>query len=150
MVFVRVGHHEGVERQLLRLEELGQPSAQSVVRRPASATATPCVYEPSTVIGKPYEDRLTLAYDKMFERFPNLRIASIENGSGFLGDLFVKLEQSKRRMPRYYEEDPAELFRRHVWINPFWEDKIPDVIEHMGCSVFIRASVRQPERRTLG
>ena len=79
-----------------------------------------------------YDFLLTMAYDKLFERFPNLRIASIENGSGFLADLFIKLEHSKVRMPNYYEHDPAELFRQHVWINPFWEDKISDVVKHMG------------------
>jgi predicted TIM-barrel fold metal-dependent hydrolase len=83
---------------------------------------------------------LTFAYDKMFERFPNLRIASVENGSGFLRDLFVKLEQSKHRMPWYYKEDPAELFRRNVWINPFWEDKLTDVIEHMSADRVIYGS----------
>ena len=83
---------------------------------------------------------LTFAYDKMFERFQNLRIASVENGSGFLRDLFVKLEQSKQRMPWYYKEDPAELFRRNVWINPFWEDKMTDVIEHMGADRVIYGS----------
>jgi predicted TIM-barrel fold metal-dependent hydrolase len=87
-----------------------------------------------------YDFLLTFAYDKMFERFPNLRLASVENGSGFLGDLFVKLEQSKKRMPRYYKEDPAELFRRNVWINPFWEDSIPEVIEHMGAGQVIYGS----------
>jgi predicted TIM-barrel fold metal-dependent hydrolase len=87
-----------------------------------------------------YDFLLTFAYDKMFERFPNLRIASVENGSGFLRDLFVKLEQSKRRMRWYYKEDPVELFRRNVWINPFWEDKIPDVIEHMGADRVIYGS----------
>jgi predicted TIM-barrel fold metal-dependent hydrolase len=79
-----------------------------------------------------YDFLLTLAYDKLFERFPNLRIASVENGSAFLADLFVKLEHSKIKMPKYYDQDPGELFRRHVWINPFWEDKISDVIKHMG------------------
>jgi hypothetical protein len=87
-----------------------------------------------------YDFLLTFAYDKMFERFPNLRIASVENGSGFLGDLFVKLEQSKQRMRWYYKEDPAELFRRNVWINPFWEDEISDVIEHMGVDRVIYGS----------
>ena len=80
------------------------------------------------------------AYDKVFERFPNLRVASIENGSAFLGDLFVKLEHSKKRMPNYYKEDPAELFREHVWINPFWEDKISDVVGHMGANQVIFGS----------
>jgi predicted TIM-barrel fold metal-dependent hydrolase len=27
-----------------------------------------------------------------------------------------------------------------VWINPFWEDKIPDVIEHMGADRVIYGS----------
>jgi len=42
-----------------------------------------------------YDFLLTMAYDKLFERFPNLRIASVENGAGFLADLFTKLEHSK-------------------------------------------------------
>ena len=79
-----------------------------------------------------YDFLLTMAYDKLFERFPNLRIASVENGSGFLADLFIKLEHSKVRMPRYYDQDPADLFRQHVWINPFWEDTIAEVATHMG------------------
>jgi predicted TIM-barrel fold metal-dependent hydrolase len=87
-----------------------------------------------------YDFLLTFAYDKMFERFPNLRIASVENGSGFLGDLFVKLGHSKQRMRWYYGEDPVELFRRHVWINPFWEDNIAEVIEHMGAGQVIYGS----------
>ena len=87
-----------------------------------------------------YDFLLTFAFDRMFERFPNLRICSVENGSGFLRDLFVKLEHSKQRMPWYYNEDPAELFRRNVWINPFWEDKIGDVVEHMGADRVIYGS----------
>jgi len=75
---------------------------------------------------------LTFAYDRLFERFPNLRIASIENGAEFLGDLFRKLESSKRRYPRYYKEDPVALFKEHVWINPFWEDDLREVISQMG------------------
>ncbi len=79
-----------------------------------------------------YDFLLTLIYDRLFERFPNLRIASVENGSEFLPDLFRKLGQSKRRLPNYYAEDPADVFRRHVWINPFWEDDLHEVVGHMG------------------
>jgi predicted TIM-barrel fold metal-dependent hydrolase len=43
-------------------------------------------------------------------------------------------------MPHYYKEDPAELFREHVWINPFWEDKIEDVVGHMGANRVIFGS----------
>ena len=71
-----------------------------------------------------YDFLITLAYEKLFERFPRLRIASVENGSEFLPDLFRKLRQSRARMPGYYKEDPVELFKRNVWINPFWEDDV--------------------------
>ena len=58
-----------------------------------------------------YDFLLTLAYDKLTERFPKLRIGSVKNGSAFLGDLFSKLERSKARMPKYCAQDPADLFR---------------------------------------
>lgn len=79
-----------------------------------------------------YDFLITLAYEKLFERFPGLRIASIENGAEYLPDLFRKLGQSRDRMRGYYNEDPAELFRRHVWINPFWEDDVNEVARYMG------------------
>lgn len=79
-----------------------------------------------------YDFLITLAYEKLFERFPNLRVASIENGAEYLPDLFRKLGQSRDRMRGYYGEDPGEVFRRHVWINPFWEDDVNEVAHYMG------------------
>ena len=35
-------------------------------------------------------------------------------------------------MSAWWSEDPVEQFRRHVWINPFWEDHIDDVVAVMG------------------
>jgi len=79
-----------------------------------------------------YDFLITLAYEKLFERFPNLRIASIENGAEYLPDLFRKLRQSRDRMRGYYAQDPGELFRQHVWVNPFWEDDVNEVARYMG------------------
>jgi predicted TIM-barrel fold metal-dependent hydrolase len=87
-----------------------------------------------------YDFLITLAYEKLFERHPNLRVASVENGSEFLPDLFRKLEQSKNRMPGYYKEDPAALFRNNVWINPVWEDDVSEVVELMGADHVIFGS----------
>src|SRR5213082_2110595 len=39
-----------------------------------------------------YDFLASLVFDKLFERFPNIRIASVENGSEFLRDLFHKLQ----------------------------------------------------------
>jgi predicted TIM-barrel fold metal-dependent hydrolase len=82
----------------------------------------------------------TLVFEKLFERFPNLRVASVENGSEFLPDLFRKLRSSAARLPGYYAEDPIESFRRHVWINPFWEDDVNEVVELMGAERVIFGS----------
>jgi len=75
---------------------------------------------------------LSMMFDKMFTRFPNLRVASVENGAGFLADLFAKLDSVHRRIPGWFPEDPVETFRRHVWINPFWEDDVHEVVALMG------------------
>jgi predicted TIM-barrel fold metal-dependent hydrolase len=79
-----------------------------------------------------YDFLLTLAYDRLFERFPRLRVASVENGSEFLADLFRKLRQIHARMPGYFARDPSALFKEHVWINPFWEDDVAEVASLMG------------------
>ena len=75
---------------------------------------------------------MTMSLQKMYERFPNLRIVSVENGSSFLPDLFRKLPQQKNKLMGWFKEDPLELFKKNVWINPFWEDDPYEVAELMG------------------
>ncbi len=72
-------------------------------------------------------------FHRMFERFPNLRVASVENGSSFLAGLVKKLDsQHTKMMGAWWSEHPVEQFRRHVWINPFWEDRLDDILAVMG------------------
>lgn len=87
-----------------------------------------------------FEFLITIAFDKLFDRFPNVRIASVENGSEFLGDLFNKLRSTAKKTPGYFPEDPVDTFRRHVWINPFWEDDVHEVVELMGADRVIFGS----------
>ena len=82
----------------------------------------------------------SLSFDLLFERFPNVRIASVENGAEFLDGLIKFLDHTKERIPTYFKDDPVESFREHVWINPFWEDDIAEVIEHMGADRVILGS----------
>ena len=74
----------------------------------------------------------TLILDRVFERYPNVRIASVENGSEFLPDLFRKLTSMARKAPGYFGQDPVQTFKQHVWINPFWEDDVEEVARYMG------------------
>ncbi len=82
---------------------------------------------------RPIEDFLaSLVADKLFERFPNLRVASVENGSGFLAGLLNRLTVVGRKMTGWFAEDPADTFRRHIWMNPFWEDDLDDLVSLVG------------------
>ena len=75
---------------------------------------------------------ITMSLEQMYTRFPNLRIASVENGSEFLSLMFRKLEQTSRKSMGLFEDDPIELYRQHVWMNPFWEDDPIEVVDLMG------------------
>ncbi len=83
---------------------------------------------------------ITMSMEKMYTRFPNLRIASVENGSDYLAPMFRKLEQQARKSPRWFDEDPVALFREHVWMNPFWEDDLDEVVALMGADRVIFGS----------
>ncbi len=75
---------------------------------------------------------ITSVFEKLFDRFPNLRMASVENGSEFLGDACNKLTSTAKKMPGYFTEDPVETLRRFWSINPFWEDDVHEVVRIMG------------------
>ncbi|MCK0516682.1 amidohydrolase family protein [Williamsia sp. DF01-3] len=65
-------------------------------------------------------------------RFPKLRIASVENGSAWIHPLFHDLADLNKKMPQNFPEDPLEVFRRNVWVSPFWEGSVADVVETVG------------------
>ena len=75
---------------------------------------------------------ITSVFEKLFDRHPTIRMASIENGSTFLADTIAKLRSTDKKMPGYFNEDPVLSLQRSWWINPFWEDDVNEVVELMG------------------
>jgi len=65
---------------------------------------------------------------KIFERFPGLRLASVENGASWIPDLLHRLDDAANRNPGYFNEHPRQVFGEHVWVTPFWEDSVPDLL----------------------
>ncbi|MCW2829396.1 MAG: Amidohydrolase [Aeromicrobium sp.] len=65
-------------------------------------------------------------------RFPKLRIASVENGSSWLGPLFDDFELYYKKMPQAFPEHPIDVFRRNIWVSPFWEGSVDDVVNTVG------------------
>jgi predicted TIM-barrel fold metal-dependent hydrolase len=74
----------------------------------------------------------SLMADRIFERFPNLRVATVETGAGWVRPLVAKLASTHIQLPGTFGEDPVELFRRHVWVSPFFEDDVLDLVETVG------------------
>jgi predicted TIM-barrel fold metal-dependent hydrolase len=68
----------------------------------------------------------------VFHRHPGLRIATIENGSAWVPELFRRLRKFYKQVPDAFGEDPIETFRRHVWVAPFYEDDIRGLADSIG------------------
>jgi len=68
----------------------------------------------------------------VFSRFPQLRVAAIENGGEWILPLLHDFADTYRKMPHVFDEDPVDAFKRCVWISPFHEDDIGALIEAVG------------------
>ncbi|HLM63701.1 MAG TPA: amidohydrolase family protein [Acidimicrobiales bacterium] len=68
----------------------------------------------------------------VFARHPDLRVATIENGSGWVPELFRRLRKFYKQVPDAFPGDPIETFRRHVWVAPFYEDDIRGLADAIG------------------
>ncbi|MBO0730292.1 MAG: amidohydrolase [Acidimicrobiaceae bacterium] len=68
----------------------------------------------------------------LLTRFPDLRIAFIENGANWVLPFLEHLADAYRKMPQVFEEDPVEAFKRNVYISPFHEDRLGEIIDTLG------------------
>ena len=79
-------------------------------------------------------------FEKLYDRFPRIRVASVENGSDFLAPMFRKFDQQVKKTFGWFADHPSETFRENVWINPFWEDDVNEIVELMGADRVIFGS----------
>ncbi|MGA0239582.1 MAG: amidohydrolase family protein [Acidimicrobiales bacterium] len=79
-------------------------------------------------------------FEKLFVRFPNLRVGSVENGADFLGPMFRKMDQVAKKNYWWFDDHPVDTFKNHVWMNPFWEDDVDEVVALMGADRVIFGS----------
>ena len=76
----------------------------------------------------------------VFDRFRNLRVLSIENGSEWIGLCVRRLQKAFGQMPGSFHEDPLDTVKRHVWIAPYQEDDFGALREIVGCKNMIFGS----------
>jgi predicted TIM-barrel fold metal-dependent hydrolase len=65
-------------------------------------------------------------------RFPDLKIATIETGSSWVGPLLEKLAVTYKKMPHAFQEHPVEQMRRMIHVSPFIEDDMAALSEVLG------------------
>jgi len=58
----------------------------------------------------------------MLSRFPDIKIAPVENGSGWVRPLLSSMAEAYKFNPGAFDEDPVEVFKRCIFVHPFHED----------------------------
>ncbi len=81
----------------------------------------------------PISDALaSLLAEGVLSRHRNLRIATIETGSEWVWPFVKKLDKTYRQQRHAFDEDPLEVFRRQVWISPYYEDDLTGLRDLIG------------------
>ena len=107
---------------------------------PLKAFRTP-VFGGVTQAGRAiYDTFAALIIHGVFQRFPNLRVVSVENGAEWVDMLLKKLVKAYGQSPKTFSEPPDETFRRHITISPYYEDDIRELADGIGVNNVVMGS----------
>jgi predicted TIM-barrel fold metal-dependent hydrolase len=74
---------------------------------------------------RPIEDAVgALICHGALSRFPQLKVAVIENGSSWVEPLIKSFKDLYKKMPQDFAEDPVEVMQRNIYVSPFWEEDL--------------------------
>jgi predicted TIM-barrel fold metal-dependent hydrolase len=94
-----------------------------------AVTFKPRPFHESVTPGRAINDAITSAIcHGMLSRFPAVRLASIENGGSWATGCVRAMETTYKKMPQEFLEHPRDVFLRNIWVNPFWEDDLDDLV----------------------
>jgi predicted TIM-barrel fold metal-dependent hydrolase len=82
---------------------------------------------------RPVEDAVAaLICHGALSRFPDLKVAVIENGSSWVEPLLNNLADTYKKMPQDFPEDPVKVLKRNIHVSPFWEEDLPALADLIG------------------
>ncbi len=82
---------------------------------------------------RPVEDAVSaLVCHGALSRFPDLKVAVIENGSSWVEPLLKNMADIYKKMPQEFLENPVEVIKRNIYISPFWEEDLGALAELIG------------------
>jgi predicted TIM-barrel fold metal-dependent hydrolase len=82
---------------------------------------------------RPVEDAVSaLVCHGALSRFPQLKVAVIENGSNWVEPLLNRMADIYKKMPQDFPENPIDVIKRNIYISPFWEEDLGALAELIG------------------
>ncbi len=82
---------------------------------------------------RPIEDAVvSLACHGALAKFPELKIAVIENGATWVEPLLKKMALLWKKQPQAFPENPIDAIKRCIHISPFWEEDLGELAELLG------------------
>lgn len=91
------------------------------------------VFADMTASDRPIMDTLMSAVAHgMLSRFPGIQIGSIENGSRWLRRVFERMDVTYGKMPHLFAEHPRDTLARALYVAPYAEDPLDELIEMIG------------------
>lgn len=82
---------------------------------------------------RPIEDAVAswVCHGALF-RFPELKVAVIENGSSWVEPLLKSLADLYKKMPQDFLGDPVEAVRTRIHVSPFYEENLAELTDLIG------------------
>ncbi|MCB2061334.1 MAG: amidohydrolase family protein [Novosphingobium sp.] len=93
------------------------------------------------------ETFVALVLHNLFGRFPKIRVAAVELGSGWVPFALSRLDHAGGLLSRQIKafgttlgDLPSEIFKRHVWVSPWPEEDVPGLTGLIGVDRVIMGS----------
>ncbi|CAB4365116.1 unannotated protein [freshwater metagenome] len=103
--------------------------------------STPLTEVLSIAIERPIFDMMAaMICHGVFDRHPTLKVATLELGAAWVGELHRRLRITYGKSPQLFGSDPSESFREHVWVAPFYEDLVTKVRDDHGADRILLGS----------
>ena len=76
----------------------------------------------------------------VFDRHPDVRVVSVENGAMWVEPLLDTFKHIYGQMPQMFKRHPVEIFKRHIFVAPYYEEPIEKLAELIGVSQVLYGS----------
>ena len=82
---------------------------------------------------RPIEDTVaSLVCHGALSRFPELKLAVVENGASWVEPLLKKMAELWKKQPQAFAENPVDLVKRNIHVSPFWEEDLGELAGLLG------------------